>query len=112
MDKPENYSTLNLVVTVPDTTKSYIVEFMNDQKMVLRSDVIRKNTTLHYRNYLATKYRVRVVYDNNNNGKWDSGNVKQGIQPENIWVDDAVITLRPNWEQDVPINVPKEPVTP
>jgi uncharacterized protein (DUF2141 family) len=112
VDKPENYSTLNLVITVPDTAKSYIVEFLNDQKMLLRSDVIRKNTTLHYRNYLAAKYRVRVVYDDDGNGKWDSGNVKQKMQPENIWVDETIITLRPNWEQDIPITVPKEPVTP
>jgi len=112
VDKPENYSTLNLVVTVPDTTKSYIIEFLSDQKMILRSDVIRKNTTLHYLNYLAARYRVRVVYDDNGNGKWDSGNVKQKTQPENVWVDEATITLRPNWEQDIPITVPKEPVTP
>jgi len=111
-DKPENYGTLNLVVTVPDTGRSYIVEFLNDQKTVLRSDVIRKNTTLHYHDYPAAKYNLRVVYDDNGNGKWDSGNVKQRVQPENIWVNDSTLTLRANWEQDVPVKIPKEPVTP
>jgi len=111
-DKPENYGTLNLVVTVPDTAKSYIIEFLNDQKTVLRSDVIRKNTTLNYRDYPAAKYNLRVVYDDNGNGKWDSGNVKQRVQPENIWVNDATLTLRANWEQDIPIKIPKEPVIP
>ncbi|MDP9048740.1 MAG: hypothetical protein M3N14_11425, partial [Bacteroidota bacterium] len=112
VDKPENYSVLNLTFTVPDTARSYVIELINDQKNVLRTDVIRKNTTLIYKNYITGKYQVRVVYDDNKNGKWDSGNVKRKIQPENIWVDETIITLRPNWEQDVPITIPKEPVNP
>ena len=112
LDKPENYSLLTLKVTVPDTGKQYVVELLNDQKNVLRSDIIRKNATIIYRNYLTGKYQVRVIYDDNKNGKWDSGNVKQRIQPENIWVDGSIITLRPNWEQETPITIPKEPTTP
>jgi len=98
-------------VTVPDTG-SYVVELMNEQKELMRSDVIHKTTSLVYKNYLTGKYTVRVIYDANNNGKWDSGNVKQKIQPENIWVDDSPITLRANWEQVTPITVPKEQVNP
>lgn len=112
VDKPENYSVLNLAFTVPDTGKSYVVELLNDQKNVLRTDVITNNTTLSYKNYITGKYHVRVIYDDNKNGKWDSGNVKRKIQPENIWIDETVITLRPNWEQDIPISIPKEPVIP
>jgi uncharacterized protein (DUF2141 family) len=112
LDKQENYSLLTLAVTVPDTGKSYVVELLNENKDLLRRDVIHKATNLQYKNYLTGKYGVRVIYDANNNGKWDSGNVKKKIQPENIWVDDTLITLRANWEQVTPIAIPKEPVTP
>jgi len=112
LDKPENYSLLTLNVTVPDTGKQYIVELLNEKKEVLRRDIVRKNTALLYKNYLTDKYGVRVVYDDNNNGKWDSGNVKLKLQPENIWVDPEIITLRPNWEQVTPVAIPKEPATP
>lgn len=112
IDKEENYSLLTLGITVPDTGRSYIVELMNEQKQLLRSDVIHKSTSLAYKNYLTGKYYVRVIYDDNNNGKWDSGNVKQKMQPENIWVNDTPITLRANWDQVTPITIPKEPVTP
>lgn len=112
VDKPENYSLLTLSVTVPDTGKSYIVQLLNDQKVVLRADVITKNTSLVYKNYLTGKYRVKVVYDDNQNGQWDSGNVKRRVQPENIWVDEELITLRPNWEQVTPIKIPREVITP
>ncbi len=111
-DNPENYSLLTLTVSVPDSGKSYVVEVLNDKQQVLQSDVIHKKTVLTYKNYITGKYSVRVIYDTNNNGKWDSGNVKQKQQPENIWVDPDIIPLRPNWEQATPINIPKEPSTP
>jgi Bacterial Ig-like domain len=112
VDNPENYSLSTLTVTVPDTSKSYILELLNEKSQVLRSDIIRKNTSLVYKDYITAKYHVRVIYDNNKNGKWDSGNVKLRRQPENIWLDPEIIALRPNWEQTTPITVPKEPVTP
>jgi len=108
LDKPENYSLLTLNVTVPDTGKQYIVQLQNDKKQILRSDVIHKNATLNYKDYIAGKYNVRVIYDDNNNGKWDSGNVKSRRQPENIWVDPEIIPLRPNWEQTTALAIPKE----
>ncbi len=111
LDKAENYSVLTLAVTVPDTTKQYIVQLLNEKKDILKQDVIRKNASLVYRNYITGKYSVRVIYDDNKNGKWDSGNIKQRLQPEPIWNDADIITLRPNWEQNTPITIPKEPAT-
>jgi len=112
LDKTENYSLLTLTVTVPDTSKQYVVELLNDRKQVLRSDIIRKTGKIVYKDYVTGKYNVRVIYDDNKNGKWDSGNIKLKQQPENIWVDPDIITLRPNWEQDTPVPIPKEPSTP
>jgi len=108
IDKPQNYGQITLTVTVPDTAHNYIVELLNDQGMVLRSDVVKKSRSLVYKDYLAGKYHVRVAYDDNGNGKWDSGSIKEGRQPENIWVDKAVILLRANWESKFDIIIPRE----
>ncbi len=112
LDKADNYGVMNLKVTVPDTSKGYIIELLNEQKKLIHSDVIRKNTLLSYKNYPVGKYNIRVVYDDNRNGKWDSGSVKQNTQPENIWLYAKVLTLRSNWEAEEPIDIPKEPTTP
>ncbi|MBK0379987.1 Ig-like domain-containing protein [Mucilaginibacter segetis] len=108
VDKPENYSVLTLKVTVPDTAKNYIVEFLTEQGKTLRSDIITKSGNIIYRNYLTDKYRVRVIYDDNKNGRWDSGNVASQTQPENIWISDKVISLRPNWDAEENLDIPKE----
>lgn len=113
VDKTENYSSLTVKVTVPpDTSKAYVVELLNEQKVVLQSNPIRSSTSVVYNNYLTGKYLIRVIYDENRNGRWDSGNVRQKRQPENIWVSDKVIALRPNWEAEEAITIPKEPTTP
>jgi hypothetical protein len=111
-DKPENYSQLTLQVTIPDSSKRYVVELMDEAKTIVRSDPISKSTSIVYKNYLTGKYRVRIIYDDNRNGRWDSGNVRQKSQPENIWLYEKEITLRPNWEAEEPITIPKEVVNP
>ena len=113
VDKPENYSQLTLKVALPaDSGKNYIVEILDDTKTVLRSDVVTKNTSLVYKNYATTKYSLRVVYDANHNGRWDSGNVKRREQPETIWVSPKEILLRANWEAEEPLDIPKEQTNP
>ena len=111
MDKPDNYGPLTLKMTVPDTSKGYVIELLDDQKNAVRRDPILKSGNVVYKNYPVGKYYVRIIYDDNKNGKWDSGNVKKRIQPENIWVYPKQITLRSNWEAEEPIDIPKEPST-
>jgi hypothetical protein len=108
VDKPDNYSTLTLKVTVPDTSKSYIVEFYQDPKTILQRNEITKGSTIIYKNFLMGKYYFRVIYDENKNGRWDSGNVKLKKYPENIWIDPTQITLRPNWDSEEKLDIPKE----
>jgi hypothetical protein len=112
IDNPNNYANLNLHVTVPDTTKSYIVEFYVDPKHVLQQNVITKNTVIIYKNYVNGKYYIRVVYDDNKNGKWDTGNVKKRLYPENIWIDPNQETLRPNFDVDDNLAIPREQMQP
>ena len=112
IDRVDNYSTLTLKVTVPDTSKAYIVEFYLDPRNILSSQELTKNGSIVYKNYLTGKYSIRVIYDDNRNGKWDTGSVKQKRYPENIWNDPVTITLRPNWDAEEKIDIPREVITP
>jgi hypothetical protein len=107
LDTEENYGSIALEVTVPDTAKSYIVEWLNEENAVLRTDILTRNKTLNYVRYPTAKYKVRVIYDENKNGIWDTGNVKQRRQPELIWTFDRELTLRPNWDLEEKLIIPK-----
>jgi uncharacterized protein (DUF2141 family) len=107
LDKIDNFSKLILEVTVPDTGH-YVVQLLNINDAEIRSDIITKNTKLVYNNFYISKYKVKVIYDSNHNGKWDTGSVKLNTQPENIWLYKKEINLRANWDLTEPIDIPKE----
>jgi uncharacterized protein (DUF2141 family) len=110
VNNPENYGTMILNINLPaDSSKSYIVELLNERKEVLSSTKITKDMKLNYPDYAVGKYSVRVIYDANNNGQWDSGSVKNRRQPEYIWNYEKEIILRANWEAEEKIDIPNQP---
>lgn len=110
LESQDAYTTLILNVTVPDTSKRYVVQFLNEKKNVIKSFPVSKNSKITFSKYPAGKYMLRVIYDENKNGIWDTGNVKEGYQPEKVWYLKALMDLKPNWEREDPLVIP--PPTP
>ena len=54
---------------------------------------------LDYQHVTPGKYRLKVVYDTNNNGRWDTGNHAENRQPERIAFSKDDILIRANWDQ-------------
>jgi hypothetical protein len=77
--------------------------------VAIRSYPIKSNTKLSFNNYPVAKYLIRVVYDQNKNGIWDTGSVTLGTQPEKIWYSKDEITLRPNWDIENNLAIPPPP---
>lgn len=50
-------------------------------------------------------YYVRLILDNNDNRRWDTGNYAQNLQPEEVYYYPKKITLRKNWDLDVAWNI-------
>ena len=71
--------------------------------------VTKNKTVIDYTNLPVAKYKVRVAYDTNKNGKWDSGSIPKNRQPENIWMNPKLIVVRKNFEPQETIDIPKEP---
>lgn len=109
LETADSYGTLALNIEVPDTTKHYIVEFIDEKKNTVKSYVVNKKSTVNFANYPAGKYFIRVVYDENMNGIWDTGNVKAGTQPEKIWYSPDEKSLRANWERVDNLIIPPPP---
>ena len=106
LDVDDNYGSISINVSVPDTTKTYLVQWLNERKEVLRQNSVKKNTLLNYIRYPTAKYLIRVIYDDNANGEWDTGNVKEGRQPEKTWNFEKTISLRPNWDLEENLVIP------
>jgi uncharacterized protein (DUF2141 family) len=46
------------------------------------------------------EYELRILLDNNNNGKWDPGNYLKRIQPEKAITLDKKLQIKANWDNE------------
>ena len=102
----DDYGTLILNLEVPDTTKSYVLEVLNDRKATILRDKLTKNKTITLSNYKIGTYFAKIIYDDNKNGIWDTGNVRNGTQPEKILFFPTEFTIRANWLQNMKLIIP------
>ncbi len=56
------------------------------------------------------KYYLRYIRDDNNNGKWDTGNYEEKRQPEQVYYYPYSFEIRQNWELEQNWNVTELPV--
>ncbi len=92
-----DYGTIFLTL---QNVKTYpvIVQVTNDKEEVVSEKIAKSEETLVFDYLNPGEYFIRVIFDQNNNGKWDTGNFLQSIQPEEIRYFLEPIELRANWE--------------
>jgi uncharacterized protein (DUF2141 family) len=63
---------------------------------------MKKDGKLEFPLLEASTYRIRVIYDLNGNGKWDTGDFDSGLQPEPVSYYPQDLEIRAGWspEQD------------
>jgi uncharacterized protein (DUF2141 family) len=101
--KEEDYGSLAIRIIDLDTTLHPVLLFFQGEKLV-KSEPIR-NTRLAYRYLLPGDYDLKILFDKNNNGKWDTGNYPLKLQPELIKPRKQKLNIRANWDNEIDINV-------
>lgn len=104
----DDYGTLIVKIITPEPNKSYILAVLNEAENVVNTLVVTRDTTVKFANYRAGKYTLRISYDTNKNGKWDTGSVELGRQPEKIWNEPKELSIRANWERSETVTIPKQ----
>ncbi|MDR1791983.1 MAG: Ig-like domain-containing protein [Bacteroidales bacterium] len=86
--------------------KHYILELLSENMQVLQQDFCTFDKSITYSYLKPAKYKLRVIADNNNNKKWDSGHYLSRQQPEKIIYFEKIIEILPNWkiEEEFEVN--------
>ncbi len=71
----------------------------NDEEEVLRQMSFEKDGEVLFEYLPPEKYKVKVIYDQNGNGKWDAGSFQDKVQPERVAYVQEVIKIRSNWSE-------------
>jgi hypothetical protein len=50
-------------------------------------------------------YRLKLVYDDNANGRWDTGDVVKRLQPEKVFIEAKQFKLLADWEVEEEVTV-------
>lgn len=95
----EFYGSRELILT--NVTMPMIIQLVkNDDKeeIILEKKIAEDDSVLF--DYLSPgKYKMKVIYDENGNGKWDRGSYQDKIQPEKVSYINEVVKVRSNWDE-------------
>ena len=97
----EEYANLLLNLDVRD---SAFVQLLDGSDQVKRTVQVVDGKA-DFANVPPGTYYARIVLDRNGNGRWDTGNYLQHIQPEEVYYYPKPLKLRRNWDVDQSWNI-------
>ena len=92
----EDYGDITLAIENPGSNQ-VIIELINKDDETETKQIINTSKTISFKYLTPKKYRIRIIYDANKNGKWDTGNYLMKLQPEIVEYFPTVQEVRPNW---------------
>ncbi len=102
---PENFGNLKIKVEVPVNDQQYLILLMDDKENVFKKVILSSTHIAEIKNIDPGNYRIRLVFDQNKNGKWDTGNYLKKIQPERVINYSEAVNVRANWDVDIDLKV-------
>ena len=75
-----------------------IVQLFDKKDKITRQKTIYQNSEIIFDYLYPGEYTLKVIFDDNDNGKWDTGNLHERIQPERVEFYDKKLEVRSNWE--------------
>lgn len=101
---PADFGNLRMNLT-GQVTSPLIVQLINERGQLLREVLQDSLGRVEFNSLSPSIYRVRVILDENKNGKWDTGSYLRKIQAEKIIYYPQTIDVRANWELEQSFNL-------
>jgi uncharacterized protein (DUF2141 family) len=74
-----------------------LIDLLDTKENLIERQFSNKKTNFLFENVLPGSYLIRVVYDTNQNKKWDTGNFLKQQQPEKVFQYPIVLKIKANW---------------
>lgn len=93
-----DYGNLTLSINNPEKKFPLIVQLLDEKENVFTEVPLESEEPILFKLLPPNKYYVRVIFDENKNGIWDTGNYLKKRQPEKVYYFPNPIDVRANWE--------------
>ncbi|MEN0006527.1 MAG: Ig-like domain-containing domain, partial [Bacteroidota bacterium] len=101
----KRFGNIVLNVTGLSADSTYVLQLVQEKNVLQELSLDSLTSTKQEFNALApSTYTVRIITDWNANGRWDSGNYDQQLQPEPVFRRE-LDQLRANWDLEVEVKV-------
>ena len=90
-----------ILLTMSNVQENLVVQLMSADLKVRAEKSINNDGMLEFPYLGPAGYKLKVIYDANRNGIWDTGDYLQGIQPEKVAFYAGEINIRSNWDMEV-----------
>ena len=95
--KLEDYGSISLEIN-KQVKSPLIVELLEENRQeVLHKEIVATSTTVTFNLLPPGKYSVRIIIDENNNQKWDTGSYLRKLFPEKVIYHPVIFDVRPDW---------------
>ncbi len=101
--KKEDYGSIR--VNLINAKLPLIVQLTDDAGKVLYEQYADEYPIVDFNNIDPRQYQLRVIFDENKNGKFDTGNYLKKIQPERISYSKPIDPVRPNFDFVIPFTL-------
>ena len=93
-----DYGNVVLRFSNVDLTKHPVLQFVQGEEISKSYPL----TTMEWSNKFVNpgEYDIRILFDENNNGKWDPGDYSKKLQPEKVITLTQKLSVRANWDNE------------
>jgi len=100
-----------IILNLGSVVNHLIVELLENSKdeKVLKTVETDKNGRVMYEYLPPQKYKVKIIFDHNRNGKWDTGSFKDKLQPERVAYLPEIVKVRSNWDSQYEWDLKPDP---
>ncbi len=92
-----DYGNIRLNIT-GNITYPILVQLTNERGEIKREIYAAKPQAFEFNTVEPATYLLRLIFDTNENGQWDTGNYLNKIQPEKVLYYPRDLEVRANWE--------------
>ena len=96
-----------LLVHLSSNISSGIIELIQKEKVIKALSTNGTSSDFIFENLLQGEYYFRIILDENKNEKWDSIDVQQQKQAEDVLYFNTPVKVRANWEVETTLEIIK-----
>jgi hypothetical protein len=97
------YGSIKIKIENLDSSLNSVLLLKKDDKIFYQQRLLQKTYSVPL--IQPGDYEISILFDRNENGKWDTGNYWKKLQPEKIVLRKEIFNIRSNWENELTVDI-------